>query len=173
MTIKRLLKFAAVTAAFVVGGCATPRLALDPVGPAPETKGAALGEGYLKVFSAREGQLYGGDTPYSPHSEYHVRTPAGQPVKHVQNHVGPMDESAMLVSLPTGRYEVLAEADGFGRVRVPILIKQGELTEVNLETIGRSKGNAGNDPRLVRLPNGWAVGWRAEAEAETSPQGSP
>jgi hypothetical protein len=72
------------------------------------------------------------------------------------------DESPMVVVLPQGNYKVLARADGYGRITVPVVINGGKLTEVNLETWNRKKTPVSNEAAVVQLPNGYVVGWRAE-----------
>lgn len=86
------------------------------------------------------------------------------------NHIGLNDESPTVVRLPEGHYKILAEADGFGRVTVPVVIQWGKLTEVNLETWGRKKTPIIDEAAVVQLPNGYVVGWRAELPKETEPE---
>lgn len=148
-------------------GCSSTPVVLDPVGPPPPGAVAPLREGYLKVYTATETHPDGDNTYYYPHTSYHVFTPDGKQFKWVQNHIGTMDESPTVVKLPAGNYKVLAEADGFGRVTVPVVIKWGKLTEVNLETWGRKKTPVTNEAAVVQLPNGYVVGWRAEQPTET------
>lgn len=160
----KLILGAAIVA--MLAGCSTTPVVLDPVGPPPPGATSSLRESYLKVYSATETHP-DGEINYFPHTSYHVFTPDGKQFKWVENHIGMNDESPTVVKLPAGNYKVLAEADGFGRVTVPVVIKRGKLTEVNLETWGRKKTPVTNEAAVVRLPNGCVVGWRAEPPKET------
>jgi uncharacterized protein with FMN-binding domain len=74
-----------------------------------------------------------------------------------------MDESPAVVRIPAGNYKVQAQADGYGRVTVPVVVKADKLTEVKLQAWGRKKSPATNEAVVVRFPNGFVVGWRAAA----------
>lgn len=117
-------------AAFVCLLCASASAAPGPVGPKREQVGAVTG--YLKVYnSTRE---YGnGDILYYPHRRYFIYTLGGAKYKTVTNRTSRKDEEPVKVLLPAGEYYVLAESDSLGLVRVPVIIKGGETTVVNLE----------------------------------------
>jgi hypothetical protein len=153
----------------MLAGCSTTPIVLDPVGPTPPSATALVREGKLIVYSATETHP-DGEINYFPHSSYHIYTPDGKRFKWVQNHIGMNDESPTVVKLPAGDYKVLAQADGFGRVTVSVVIKWGKLTEVNLETWGRKKTPVTNEAAVVQLPNGYVVGWRAEPLKEAESQ---
>lgn len=146
---------------WVLTGCSTTPVVLDPVGPPPPGATAPLHQGYLKVFTTTEARKDGEDT-YYPHSGYHIYTASGVRWKYVPNRIDVTDESPMVVVIPVGNYKVVARADGYGRITVPIVINGGMLTEVNLETWNRRKTSVSNEAAVVQLPNGYAVGWRAE-----------
>lgn len=74
-----------------------------------------------------------GDVKYYPHTEYSLYSTAGRLVQNVRNHISSQDENAECLSLPPGSYVVFAESETEGRVRVPVRIATGRLTEVNLE----------------------------------------
>ena len=165
--MKRINIIFGAAAASLLAGCSSTPLVLDPVGPPPPGATASLREGYLKVYTAVETHPDGDSTYYYPHTGYQVYAPDGKRFKWVENHVGPNDESPMVVKLPAGNFTVSAQADGFGWVTVPVVIKRGKLTEVNLETWGRKKTPVTNEAAVVQLPNGYVVGWRAEPSKET------
>jgi len=165
--MKKITRILGAVVISILAGCSSVPLVLDPVGPPPSETVASLREGYLKVYTATETHPDGDNTYYYPHTSYHVFMPDGKRFKWVENHVGMNDESPSLVKLPAGNYEVLAHADGFGRVTVPVVIKWGKLTEVNLETWGRKKTPITNEAAVVQLPNGYVVGWRAEPLKES------
>jgi hypothetical protein len=55
----------------------------------------------------------------------------------------------------------VAWADGYELVRVPVVIKAGQLTEVNLETNRNSPIPATAEGDVVRMDDGRIVGWSA------------
>lgn len=72
-----------------------------------------------------------------------------------------MNETPADVNLASGKYVAKAPSDGYGWVYVPVVIKEGAITEVHLDrrwrpTSGESATN------LVVLPDGWPVGFKAE-----------
>src|SRR2546425_645646 len=131
-TINLILGAAIVAMA---AGCSTTPQVLDRVGSAPPTAGSSVGEGRLVVYTATETHPDGDSTFYYPHTSYHIYTPDGKRFKWVENHIGLNDESPMLVTLPAGDFNVHALSD-FGPVIVPVLIKPGRTTEVNLDSAG-------------------------------------
>ena len=114
----------------LLAACATSHqaLVLTPVGPiSGGREGVFGGEGFLRVHSATETHNSGGITFY-PHTPYVVYHSDGRRVKGVQNHVGLQDQKPMTVPLPQGRYVVYAQAEGYGRVTVPIAIAASRTT---------------------------------------------
>jgi hypothetical protein len=107
-------------------------------------------------------------TTYHPHTGYQVITEAGKLWNYVPNHTGIMDESPAVVRIPAGNYKLLAQADRYGRVTVPVVVKEDKLTEVKLQTWGRKTTPATNEAAVVRLPNGHVVGWRATAPTNSN-----
>ncbi len=148
-------------AALLFCGCASEPIVLGPVGPAPASASAPIREGFLRIYTAIEKQV-DGDAVHDVRSGYGIYTPDGKRFKWVENHVGQNDELPQTVRLPEGTYTVKAQAEGFRRITVPVVIKTGKLTEVNLETSGRKRTSVTNETAVVRLPNGDVVGWRAE-----------
>ena len=145
----------------IMVGCSSTPIVLEPVGPAPANAAAPTHEGYLQVYTATESHADGDETYYYPHSSYQIYTEAGKLWKYVPNHAGTMDETPAVVRIPAGNYNVVARADGYGRVTVPVVVKGNKLTEVKLETWGRKKTPVTNETAVVQLPNGYVVGWRA------------
>lgn len=156
-TIQILLGVAVASA---LAGCSSVPLVLDPVGPAPNRAATTPADGHLVVYTATETRPLADSTFYYPHSAYHIYAASGKLWKYVPNHIGDMDQSPSLVAIPAGSYTLLAESDSYGRVTVPVVIKPGRTTEVNLETRGRRKTDGTNETSVVRLPNGYIVGWR-------------
>ncbi|HYG34723.1 MAG TPA: hypothetical protein VEC99_08065 [Clostridia bacterium] len=142
--------------------CATTdqTLVLAPVGPPP--KSASHGkEGYLQVFSATT-PVNDGGIQYLPHSSYRIYRPDGQFVKAVRNHMTQSDQAPQRVVLPAGEYYVVAAAEGFGVVKVPVLIKGAQLTLIYLDQTEPKDLRVADEKLLVHLPNGRIVGWRSK-----------
>jgi hypothetical protein len=102
-----------------------------------------------------------GGVTYHSHTPYLIYTAEGKRVKSVLNRAGSMDQTPMTVPLAPGRYVVYAQADGFGRVAVPVVIVSSRLTLVWLQPPGLPEAKALPEAEVVRLPNGVAAGRRA------------
>ena len=99
------------------------------------------------------------------HSGYVLCTAEGKRLKYIANRAGPRGGEPVRISLPPGRYEVVARAAAFGTVRVPVVLEAGKTTFVHLdgsELTGASRSAAG----FVTLPDGLIIGWRAKDEAQ-------
>ena len=64
-----------------------------------------------------------------------------------------------LNTLAPGKYRVVAHANGYGTVTVPVVIDATHVTTVHLNG-GSSDETADNQNDTVRLPDGNVVGWR-------------
>jgi hypothetical protein len=148
-------------------GCATqqPKLVLAPVGPAPLSVNCApAAEGSLLVFSAYEPTAGANweDTCKARYSSYRIFSPEGKLVKRVYNNTDSFVEHPQQVELPAGNYCVVAEANRYGRVTVPVLIAGNQVTVLHLEGDGFwPREGAFTENNTVRLPHGEIVGWRA------------
>ena len=147
----------------LLSGCTTHHnaLVLDRVGP--EFAGSANGEeGSLMVFSAPDHSAHFNTVPYRPiYSDYRILLEDGKLLQDVSNRDARRN-SPNVIKLPAGNYSVLARANGYGDVTVPVLIVPGRLTVVHLEGPG-SWLNASSVERsnLVCLTGGEIVGYRA------------
>jgi len=163
-----------LTAATLWSGCAFgPRgMVLDPVGPSPSSVAENNGEGSLIVYTAYEVVGPGvGDYEHRRHySDYKIDSEDGKLLQAVHNDVGTSLKEAARVKLPAGRYRVVANANGYGTVTVPVVVGSNRLTVVHLEG-GASWPDmaADNQASAVRLPDGEIVGWRASAVSEHTP----
>jgi len=145
----------------LLSSCALNTIALAPVGPGPFAGGASSNDkGDLEVYSERE-EYYEDDLSYFPHTDYQIYTADGKHLKHVWNHQNHEDEFPATVTLPPGEYVVKAWADFYGLVSVPVQIKPNETTRVILQP-GWKPGKTFASSELVRMPNGYFVGWRAD-----------
>ncbi len=152
-------------AAFValVAGCASPRLVLDPIGPASGGHPGMSSEasGLLQVFSATEVNNDGGIL-YNVHTGYSIHAPDGKRVRSVMNRVGYTDQQPMTVLLPAGSYVVYALSERYGQVEAPVTIVANRLTAVYLESPGMQDTSDVPESALVRLPDGRVAGRRAD-----------
>ena len=161
----------AVTA--LLSGCAShrPPLVLDPVGPPPVSLAAAGSSGTLKVFSAFDQCADFNGPPYRrEYSDYEIYSADGKWLQTVRNNRGTLVEAPKRVELPVGSYRVVARANGYGEVIVPVAIRANQLTTVHLE--GSPSWPNRNDlaaSKPVRLPDGEIAGWRARPEGSSSP----
>ncbi|HTH50159.1 MAG TPA: hypothetical protein VMB21_21780 [Candidatus Limnocylindria bacterium] len=149
-------------------GCATyeQHLVLEPVGPSTELVPAAGVNGSLVVYSAFDGRLLASrDGDHRRYSSYRLLAAGEDHPRVIDNDSGTAWEGPVSIELPAGSYRVVAPANGFGTVTVPVVIAAGRVTTVHLE---------GGDPwpskslftasNAVRLPDGQVVGLRAPAQ---------
>jgi len=94
-----------------------------------------LSQGSLEVYSATD-EFKDGDARYFPHSSYAIYTTDGKLLKSVENHFSRTDEIPEIVALPVGSYTVVARAEKYGYVRVPVAIKEGQRTILDLDSWG-------------------------------------
>jgi hypothetical protein len=109
----------------------------DPLSPGPIRPGnldyrAELPQGYLKVYTATD-EFDDGGVPYHAHSSYTIYTTDGKVFKNVENHISRNDEIPEVVALPVGSYTVEARSERDGYVRVPVVIKAGQRTILDLD----------------------------------------
>jgi hypothetical protein len=146
-----------------LSGCATNKQAsvLDRVGPASTEPGAGK-DGSLLVFSAPDTSGHFNTVPYRPiYSDYVILTEDGKLLQNVINRDARRN-SPNPVSLPAGKYRVVARANGYGNLTVPVLIVDGRLTTVHLDGPGSWTGSSSVErSNLVCLTDGQIVGYRA------------
>jgi len=95
-------------------------------------KAGQLSQGSLQVYSATD-EFNDGDLVFNAHSSYSIYTAGGKLFKSVENHMSRSDEIPELVRLPVGSYTVEARSERDGYVRVPVVIKAGRRTIVDLD----------------------------------------
>jgi len=125
------LALAILAAAFT--GCADiPReTVLSTAGPAPMAT-RPRSAGFLVAYTPVKLPPMNSDTLYYPHSSYALFDSHGVFLRRVRNHLGPWDESPECVSLPPGRYTLRAQSDFPGDLIVPVIIRGGRTTTVDL-----------------------------------------
>ena len=145
----------------LLAGCASQPIILPAVGPQNlATDYGRHGEGRLQVFTETDEFEVSQDVPYFPHRDYWIYSADQKRIKRVWNSENHEDETPTIVSLPAGSYEIRADAEFYGPVRVPVVIRANRLTKVVLQP-GYMPGLNVADSDLVRMPDGYVVGWRA------------
>src|SRR5580700_6949874 len=163
--MKRHLTLAAACISLLLAGCATSNhsLVLQGVGPNPTAAANTTStQGTLLVYSAYEVNAdFNTRDPHRPvYSDYRILTPDGRLQQLVHNNSGTMLQRPLQVDLPAGTYHIVAQANGYGLVTVPVAIAAGQDTIVHLEGGFRwPNKSAFNQSNAVRLPNGEIVGW--------------
>ena len=135
----------------ILAGCASTPTTLSRVGPEAANGSSSIGEVRLVVKTATEEHPSGDETYYYTHTGYRIYTADGTLWKYIPNSSTTVDQSPTLVSIPAGDYEVHALSD-FGSVIVPVQIRAGRTTEVNLEATLDNQEQNTNDPTVVSLP---------------------
>jgi hypothetical protein len=107
-------------------------LSPDPIRPGHLDYRTELPQGSLKVYSATD-EFDDGGVPYYAHSSYAIYTTDGKLFKNVENHISRSDEIPEVVALPAGSYTVSGRSEKQGYVRVPVLIKGGQRTILDLD----------------------------------------
>jgi hypothetical protein len=149
-----------------LAGCATSNtgLVLEGVGPDPTSPVNAAGAtGTLLVYSAYEANadFDSRDPRRREFSDYRILDADGKLQQRVHNDSGTILQRAKQVALPAGKYRIIARANGYGFVTVPVTIAAGQDTILHLEG-GFSWPNqsAFDQSNAVRLPDGEVVGWK-------------
>jgi len=165
--MKHVLVLQSLCLGVLLAGCASRgKLVLAPVGPPPRSpnNSGSNAKGYLVVYSALSSTPPTTSALYrANYSGYRILARGTeQLVQEISNNSSkPLDAPAR-IELPVGHYEVLAHANGYGLVTVPVVIKAGQITIVHLEGSNwwpMSSPIFESNP--VRLPHGQIVGWRA------------
>ena len=163
--MKTILTLMAIVAGVVLTSCASAKdgLTLATVGPVPaRAGGGSTGSGTLVVYSAYEVSAdFNSRDPNRPeYSDYRIYAADGRFLRKVRNDSGTIFQDPRRVVLPAGRYRVLARANGYGFITIPVKVEAGRMTVVRLT--GRwSASDTFNQNNAVRLPDGWVAGYRA------------
>ena len=167
MRLRVLFAWTVLLAALPLAGCASNGhgLVLDPVGP-PVFQPSAGSNGTLVVFSAYDQTAHFNRLPYRRvHSDYSLFAADGTRLRTIHNDNGTSVEGPNEVLLPAGQYRVVALANGYGTVTVPVVVEVNQTTTVHLEggnPMGSKAPSANAKP--VRLPDGEIVGWRPDTQ---------
>ena len=164
--MKNYFSLIVIGACAFLPGCATEQngLVLDTVGPAPSQPTAASStNGKLEVYSAYETSPDFGsrNSRGQEYSDYKIFTTDGTLLQRVHNNSGTILQDAVPVALPPGKYKVVARANGYGYVTVPVMISARQTTIMHLEGGGFwPNESAFNQTNAVRLPDGLIIGWK-------------
>jgi hypothetical protein len=156
-----------ITGGALLSGCATGNkgIALGPVGPEPSHSSAAgSAYGTLTVYSAYEVNAdFNSRDPNRPeHSDYFIFGADGKLLKRIHNNSGTIFQKPAPVRLAAGKYRVVARANGYGYVSIPVVVGGEQNTVVHLDRNGAwPDKSVFNQANSVRLPDGQIVGWKS------------
>jgi hypothetical protein len=120
--------------------------------------------GTLVVYSAYavNADFAGRDRRSPEYSDYKILTADGRLLRKVHNNSETILQDAVLAELAPGKYQVVAPANGYGHVTVPVIIETGRTTVLHLEGGGFwPDESVFNQTNAVRLPDGLIIGWRS------------
>ncbi len=150
----------AVGSVLILAGCSSVPIVLEPVGPSSSGVASSTRDGELQVCTETE-EYNDGDVIRNQHTDYQICTPEGKRFKRVWNALPGGDEFPAEVTLPPGNYFVKAQADFYGPVTVPVVIKTNQVTQVVLQPGWKPEGHF-DEADLVRFPKGYFVGWQVD-----------
>jgi hypothetical protein len=159
--------------ACLLAGCISqrPEVVLDPIGPPSPPLAGSGSSGTLVVYSAFDPHADFNDLPYQRHyTDYRIVSADGSAQQTIHNTNGLSLDGPRSLELPVGSYQVMARANGYGLVTVPVVIRPNQTTTVHLEGNPSSSNNAAlakSNP--VRLPDGSIAGWRASPDNPAKP----
>ena len=114
----------------------------NPLFPGPIRPGdldypAGSSQGYLTVYLTAD-EFNDGNAWYFPHSAFAIYTIDGKLFKNVKSHFTYDEIPEVLMALPVGSYIVVARSEKDGYIRLPVVIKAGRRTILDLDL--REKG---------------------------------
>jgi hypothetical protein len=160
--MKTFLRFSCAGSLIVLSACSLqpkPTVIESAVGPAPAAVSKAANVGYLVVYSAWSSFVDVGTVGH--HSRYNISSDDGKITREVLNYADRFDEGPIRLPLTPGSYHVTARSAHFGRVVVPVLIREHQTTYIYLDGSSHPEVPLTENPSVVRLPNGQVVGWSA------------
>jgi hypothetical protein len=134
---------------------ADPTVINQAVGPMPKSFDGPT-PGGLVVYSKTERnpdqeETGAGDIVYYyPHSGYEILSVTGKHLQKITNHIGDHDETPQSVSLPAGKYKIRALSEKDGVLLIPVVIKTGRTTVLNLDHSGDYKNMSDKETKLVK-----------------------
>jgi hypothetical protein len=165
LSVQSLYRFAGAVLLCLLPACSfhPNQAVLQPVGPPPQANLNPEHEGYLVVYSAWSNFVDQGSIGH--HSRYTIASDDGKVSREIINHTDRFDEGPVRLALAPGSYRVRARSAHFGRVNVPVLIKERETTFVYLDGSSHPEAPSARQSNAVKLPDGEIVGWSTTAAA--------
>ncbi len=147
----------------LAAACTTPQAIVlhNSVGPDPMGQARSTSNGFLTVYTAMKTYPVDDETYYRVHTDYGIYDMTGHRVMSVRNAATYHDPRPRTVALPEGRYTIEGWADGYQLLKVPVVIRAGRVTTVNLEANKRNLFLGARDNDVVRAPDGHIIGWSA------------
>ncbi|MGD1018525.1 MAG: hypothetical protein ABSA12_04320 [Verrucomicrobiia bacterium] len=147
----------------LTAACVTqqPVVLRNPVGPDPTVQARSASEGFLTVYTAMKTYPMDDETYYRVHTDYGIYDATGHRLLSVRNAATYHDPTPRTVALPEGRYMIEGWTDGYQLLKVPVVIKAGRATIVNLEATRNNLFPAARGNDVVRAPDGQIIGWSA------------
>jgi len=93
---------------------------------------AGLSRGYLTVY-LRADQFYGGNAWYFPQNLFAIYMIDGKLFKSVSTQQSADEGTTVIGALPVGSYMVVARSEKAGYIRLPVAIKAGQRTVLDLD----------------------------------------
>lgn len=144
-------------------GCATRTSTVvnEPVGPdlARPKINLSQGSGQLVVYSALE-TVSPVSSDFPTHTAYDIYDEDGKLVQRVDNRSGSFYQTPATVRLAPGNYQVKARATNHGLVTVPVIVKEGESTVLDLDGTYFWQHKPTGAGQWVRLSSGEVIGMR-------------
>jgi hypothetical protein len=161
--VAHLRSLMAVGVTSLAAACAIqqPVVLHSPVGPAPMVQAQSTSKGFLTVYTAMKTYPEDEETYYTVHTDYGIYDTSGHRVMSVRNAATYHDPTPKTVTLPEGTYTIQGWTDGYQLLKVPVVIKAGRATIVNMEAAGNNRFPGAKDSDIVRAPDGRIIGWSA------------
>ncbi len=120
----------------LAAGCRTTTMpkTLTEQGPDPATAIPGATTGTLVVFTAPNTHADPISAPQRlTYSDYRLRSDSGMDLGTIKNHSDSVWEGPVALTLPRGRYQVTARANGLGIVVIPTRVVAGRTTTIHLD----------------------------------------
>jgi len=108
-----------------------------PTKPGDSDYPTGSSRGYLAAYLTAN-EFNDGNAWYFPHSFFAIYTIDGKLFKNITSQHSADEEIPEVAALPVGSYMVIAPSDNGGYIRLPVVIKAGQRTIVDLDL--REKG---------------------------------
>ena len=103
-----------------------------PIRPRDSECPAGSSRGYLTVY-LRADESYDGNAWYFPQNLFAIYTIDGKLFKNVTSQLSADEDIPEIVALPVGSYMVVARSEKDGYIRLPVAIKAGQRTVLDLD----------------------------------------